>query len=414
MSPMGSYAELKIEDLEIAHFKSEVESWVSLVFTADDWRSRQANPEELVDHGVDGPLEIQELVAAVPVVRDRLDLTGADWATASLVFDDLVREKREWLLEFRDRMDDMRERLDVELTYLSNFALHDWVSALRNAAPDSAGTSRLDVGTRRWLIDLWSGGDVRLCLRAALECRPDGDVVLDATDLISGGWLSADADPRQSALLQFGWAERYASPVVVLTEGRSDARVLETALAVTHPHLRGFIRFPDFSHQQESNAGALVKTVKAFAAAGISNRVVALFDADTAARDAVRSLAPEKLPPSIKVRHLPRIELAARYPTLGPDGSALADVNGRACSIELYLGRDVLTDDRGDLHPIRWTAFMSGVDAWHGVVDRKAEVLDRFWAKAEAAVNDPSVVPSQDWADLRAVIDQVRTAAAES
>jgi len=48
---MGSYAQLKVADLEIAHFKSEIEPWIALVFTADDRRSRPATIAELDYYG---------------------------------------------------------------------------------------------------------------------------------------------------------------------------------------------------------------------------------------------------------------------------------------------------------------------------------------------------------------------------
>lgn len=223
--------------------------------------------------------------------------------------------------------------------------------------------------------------------------------------------MSSTDDPRESALLAFGWAERHASPIVVLTEGASDARILETALAVTYPHLRGFIRFADFTQRPEANAGALAKTVKAFAAAGITNRIVALFDADTAARDVAKSLDLGKLPPSIQVRHLPQIQIAREYPTIGPSGTVVTeDINGKACSIELYLGRDVLTDSDGALRPVRWTSFINGVGARQGVIEGKGDILARFWAKAELALRDQTARASQDWLELRAVIDEVRVA----
>jgi hypothetical protein len=246
---MGSYAQLKVGDIEIAHFKSEVEPWIALVFTADEWQSRPATADDLSYEEED---EITELVAPAGVVRDRLELTGADWKAAAAAFHELIDEKRGILGDVREGIEDpgIRERIGEEIEHLSELNLERWVRTLRDALPDSPTASRLELGTRRWLIDLWSDGDVRLCLRAALECRPDALVSLDVTDLIGGGWLSADADPREAALFAFGWAERHASPIVVLTEGPTDARILETALAVIYPHLRGFIRFADFSHDQ--------------------------------------------------------------------------------------------------------------------------------------------------------------------
>jgi hypothetical protein len=409
---MGSYAQLRVGDLEIAHFKSEIEAWIALVFTADDWRSRRAGREELAYYGQDEPWEIVELAAPVSVIRDRLEVTGADWGTVATVFDEMIEARRASHHRLREQFSDepIRESLEREIEYLTDFGPDDWVRALTNAPPDRPGASRLDLGTRSWLIDLWSYRDVRLCLRAVLECRRDGWVSVDATDLIEGGWLSPDVDPRESALLEFGWAQTHASPIVVLTEGSTDAKILETALDVIYPHLRGFIRFADFSHQPEANAAALVKTVKAFAAAGISNRVVALFDADTAAYDAVRSLDVGKLPPSLCIRHLPPTQLASDYPTIGPNGRVLADVNRKACSIELYLGRDVLTDAHGDLRPVRWTGFVKAIGAWQGEVEAKAAILAAFWAKARAAMDDPRAAAEQDWSDLRAIIDEVRSA----
>jgi hypothetical protein len=406
---MGSYAQLKVGDIEIAHFKSEVEPWVALVFTAEEWQSRPATADDLSYEEED---EITELVAPAGVVRDRLELTGADWEASAAAFDELIDDQRTTLGEVRESMEDftIRDRIEQEIKQLAKLDLDSWVRALREAPPNPPGATRRELGTRSWLIDLWSEGDVRLCLRAALECRPDAVVSLDVTDLIVGGWLSADDDPREASLIAFGWAERHASPIVVLTEGPTDARILETALAVIYPHLRGFIRFADFSQRPEANAAALVKTVRAFAAAGITNRVIALFDADAAARDATRSLDEVGLPPSMQVRHLPPIEIAREYPTIGPDGAAIADVNGAACSIELYLGRDVLTNPHGALHPVRWTAFIQGVNCWQGAVEGKAEIHERFWEKAGVALKDRVAVAMQDWSDLRVILDEVRRA----
>jgi hypothetical protein len=405
---MGSWASLKVGDLEITSFKSEVEPWVALAFTSGDRRTRLASPEEIEDRGEDDPWEVTELVAPAAVIRDRLELTGADWSAAVAMFDQLVEEKVEIARDLRPRFPE--SRIDQEIEYLATLDLESWVVAVRDAPPDTPAQSRLEVGSRRWLFGLWEYGDVRLCLRATIECCPEGMVCVDVTDLIEGGWLAPDGDPREAALQSFGWAERYASPIVVLTEGSADAQVLETSLAVIYPHLQEFIRFADFSQRPEANAGALVKTVKAFAAAGITNRVVALFDADAAAYDAVRSLSDLTLPPSIVVRHLPPLDLARDYPTVGPEGAGTMDVNGKACSLELYLGSDVLAGAEGSLAPVHWTAFIPGVGAWHGVVEGKSELHARFREKARVALSDPTQVPLQDWAGLRSILDQIRYA----
>src|ERR671935_2059163 len=147
---MGSYAQLRVGDLEIAHFKSEIEAWIALVFTADDWRSRRAGSEELAYYGEDEPWEIIELVAPISVIRDRLEVPGADWATAATVFDEIIEEKRASLRRLREWFSDepIIESCEREIEYLTDFGLDDWVDALTNAPPDNPNTSRLDLGTR--------------------------------------------------------------------------------------------------------------------------------------------------------------------------------------------------------------------------------------------------------------------------
>src|SRR5262249_8934669 len=156
-------------------------------------------------------------------------------------------------------------------------------------------------------------------------------------------------------------------------EGTTDTEFLSAALAVLQPHVTDLVRFLDYERKPEGGAVAVLRTVRAFDAAGIANRVVAVLDNDTAAADALRGYRPTGPSDRSRVIQDPPIEIARQYPTLGPPSvrSAatsieLADVNGLAASIELYLGRDVLTRNDGTLHPVQWKSFMSGTGRYHG------------------------------------------------
>src|SRR5262249_2385229 len=148
-------------------------------------------------------------------------------------------------------------------------------------------------------------------------------------------------------------------------------------------------------------------TVKAFAAAGITNRVVAVLDNDTAAADALRTLSQPglpALPAHIRVMQYPSIDLAMEYPTLVPptlafpEGStARADMNGLAESVELYLGTDILTQEDGSFIPVQWTSFVSGMRRYQGEITSKAIVQERFREKFLLARSDPERIHDQDW-----------------
>jgi hypothetical protein len=71
-----------------------------------------------------------------------------------------------------------------------------------------------------------------------------------------------------------------------------------------------------------------VNTIKAFVGAGIANRIVALFDNDTATRAALRALDRISLPKSLRIVLLPKVPIAASYPNIGPSGSV--HMNGMA------------------------------------------------------------------------------------
>ena len=139
--------------------------------------------------------------------------------------------------------------------------------------------------------------------------------------------------------------------------------------------------------------------------------MVALFDNDTAAADALRSWDRSRLPANIRVCQYPPLDLASDYPTLGPPPAlspgASADVNGLAGSIELYLGRDVLTDAAGRLRPVHWRAYIEGMRQYQGEIVEKDAIHHAYRAKVRVADADRSQIAGQDWSGIQAVLDLV-------
>lgn len=144
--------------------------------------------------------------------------------------------------------------------------------------------------------------------------------------------------------------------------------------------------------------------------ARIANRVVAIFDNDAVGRDSARKLAGFALPPNIRVLVLPNLASAELYPTIGPSGSAFDNVNGRAGSIELYFGADVLREGDDTTMPVRWAGFVAGIGGYQGELVDKSALHARFAAKIEATLSNPDLRATQDWAGMGAVIDAIRAA----
>jgi hypothetical protein len=249
--------------------------------------------------------------------------------------------------------------------------------------------------------------DVRLLLRGVLDALPDArEVVLDYSALVGSGYYTEDELVCTEARRRWAEDQPAYGPIVLLTEGRSDTRILSAALEAMAPHLADLFSFLDFDELRlEGGVGALAKTVRAFTGARVSGRMVAIFDNDTAGAETHASLGNLNLPANIRTIMLPPSSVGSNYPTTGPQGVAYMDVNGMACSIELYLGRDALSDEAGNLRPVRWTGWNRKMERYQGEVEGKAQVEQRFF-NILASCASPSDARAA-FPDLAAVVDAI-------
>jgi hypothetical protein len=290
-------------------------------------------------------------------------------------------------------------------------ATPDTLESFHDKSPGARGWLLTQLGTRY-------GWEARLRLRAVLLALPDADVSLDVTwrGLRGRGkfYPNSLASGAQSAVRNRA-AEH--APMIVLTEGKTDSEFLQDALTILYPHLTDLVRFLDYEQKPEGGASAVMRTVRAFAAAGIANRIVVILDNDTAAANVLRKFDPASLPDHIQVMQYPNLDVAREYPTLGPPSLespdtpiTLANVNNLAASVELYLGRDVLTMGNGSLRPVQWSNYDSGMKRYQGVVIEKETIHEEFREKAKRAKKDPSIIGQQDWEGLRLILDTLLAA----
>ncbi|MFY1577424.1 hypothetical protein ACN26Z_21250 [Verrucosispora sp. WMMD703] len=349
-------------------------------------------------------------------VTDRLNVIGVDKATVFDALRDSVTFTKGWNAENPKHME-LTDPRGTRRDLLDRLDGPTWVETTRAAATtsDSHGLCRDYQTDIEWLLGLLGSLDYRYALRLGLLAFPDEHVTVTLTDR-GEGWLEERSETAASDSLQvMQLLGATYSPTVVLTEGRTDVEYLNAAMSILYPHLTDLVRFLDFETRPEGSASALVKSIKSFAAAGITNRVVALFDNDSAAADARRGLDKVPLPENIVVDRYPDLDLARHYPTLGPPSSdapegvlAAANVNGLAGSIELYLGQDVLNDANGNLRPVQWTSFLTGVQRYQGEVTGKAAVQQAYRDKVAAARrNGGRPLRGQDWSGLHLILRQI-------
>ena len=99
----------------------------------------------------------------------------------------------------------------------------------------------------------------------------------------------------------------------------------------------------------------------------------------------------------MRVMRLPDSQDFTEFPTVGPNGPFLSDINGCAASIECYLD----LQRRGLPEPlVRWSAFNSVVERYQGELEHKGAFMKAF-------LNLRSVDNGYDTARISNVLDSV-------
>ena len=424
---MGSYSELRLGAFHLGWIKDEIDPLVMTLFRETDKRvytAEESDLDLLPDLAVEMFREGQAPVIVryscpVPIVKDRLELMGFTREVAEAGFRLGLNADIERYEGFPSRGDVFEGVLGV----LRGLNLDEWLTAMDQireqvltrenlAAYASDDSKPLLEYMLSWDWYGFPGREYLHFVRLALDASDEADeLVYDLTDLHLSEWIDGERNLTQFADEMIAEVMAPWRRVIVLTEGKTDKQILERSMQVLYPHLVDYFRFMGFEGARiEGGAGALANTVKAFAGAGVINRILALFDNDTAAQAAMKVLKTITLPDNIVVLQYPTLEIAKCYPTLGPSGRVEMDVNGLAGSLELYFGIDVLCADDGELMPIHWRGYDSGLHKYQGQLLRKAELQKRFEQKLAACEEDPSQIDHYDWSGIRAILDGMRSA----
>ncbi len=240
-------------------------------------------------------------------------------------------------------------------------------------------------------IDVWS------IFRAILDAfDPETQIKLDYSNLFYGGWCNEIPEPEDYSVPQ----------TIILTEGKYDAEVISSSIKILYPYMAKFYSFINFSdYKVQGSTNFLTHYFKVFIASGIQNRVIALYDNDSAGLSELVDLEKMVLPNNFRVMHLPDLELANDYPTLGPSGKENMNINGKACSIELFLGQDVLSDN-GEFTPIQWKGFIEKVQSYQGEIMRKGYVQEKFREKLTKTLHDDIINESQ-WIEMKKLLTAI-------
>ncbi len=364
-----------------------------------------AHEEELDDY--DDETCIVKFVyykTTVGVAMKRLALMGFSLSRCQAYFEDELEKARRltggWLSEFlaeEHDEDDMtvreEERLRERLGQLHLLDFESWRETLRELVEGEnfEDTTFMNIrpGDTIQRFSRFYGYhgedsfpatiDKRIQLAVVLSTfDSEAPLVLDVSGLVESGQLGETEE-----VIGNGWFYRRhdiadGEPILILTEGSSDAKLLQQSLSALYPEVEDRFRFLDFGAANlAGGAPSLVAQVRAFVGAGVRIKILGIFDNDAAARDALRPLEKVKLPDNIGVMTLPELGFACNYPTVGPLGKLRGNVNGLAVSIEFFAGEDLLTRlGNGEPDPVIWGSYIAAARAYQGELSSKAAAAE--------------------------------------
>jgi len=367
---MGSYSQMTFADYPIFDNKNwYYQEIVNSIFLPDDFiceKRKYSTRNKLVwgdaYKNEKGTFEFKGFKQTVKVCKDRLEIFGSSLNKAKKDFQQAKKiSRQEGIYNFSF------SGLTYEQYLLETKSIID----SREKSHDQLNTS-----FRESLIsgDLGIyGQSTESHLYSILSVLPDNEIVeYDLTDIINGGWV----EKSQIKHIDF-------EKIIILTEGKSDVEFISISIQKLFPHLKDYYHFIDFNeYKVESSASALVKLITSFTAANVKHPIIALFDNDTAGVKEMKKLTSMTVPPNIKFLKYPDIALAKNYPTVGPTGKKKMNVNGYACSIEMYFGVDVLTRNN-ELIPIQWKGFEEKEKKYQGEIADKNYVQESFRKKLQ-------------------------------
>ena len=331
-------------------------------------------------------------------VLDRLELLGHTLRAVEHHYKKLhqFHDLSEQQLPF-DQLRQALARVDVNQvsgSYSDDYEPGEFVrkEILERLALRSETHSYYQPGLRpdHWEIDLILenfGANGALRLLAENTANHALDVSWDFTPLIESGWATRD---------EFRAGPSPEQCFLVVTEGSSDAKIIQKAFELFRPHIADFFRFVDMEEGYPfSGTGNLHRFTQGLISIGVQNNTVVVYDNDAEGVAKMKATKLLSLPPNLRVIQLPPLDAFSSFRTIGPTGIGLADINGKAAAIECYLD----LDKEGLPEPmVRWSSFNRVLEVYHGELQHKTQYMKRF-------LQLRSPCASYDTSKIEAVLD---------
>lgn len=361
--------------LGIGHF--EVDWGKNNIFRHHSALFRASDVADIEYYYAEGIIEKRPgLRSPLRTVKSRLDLLGYSEQRIEVMYDQFQAEFPDYYnipeISFADFKTAVSE-IDLRTVALDEEAVDDGLGefALRYMVnlPTLRRILPVDRLALSGLGDYFENLDPYILLRILASVPENWDFNLEwrYSDVVDGGWAELDDVVRPLDQNQ---------KILIVTEGSSDARILETTLSKYRPDVADFFYFVDMEeHYPFTGTGNLLRFCEGLSRISIQNQVIVLFDNDCTGIESYQRACAIPRPSNIVVMRLPDHQDFVRFPTVGPTGEGIENINGSAVAIENFLDLSLVS---GTKPRIRWTSYNRKLGKYQGELEKKEDYTSAF------------------------------------
>ena len=248
-------------------------------------------------------------------------------------------------------------------------------------------------------------------LREFLYClvsRIPEDTVLcyDLSEVVNAGYYEESDEICQDHIDSLIEDFHVNEKTLILTEWKTDIEFLRPTLQELYPEYFDYYSFLDFDLWSIQGGNSIEQIIKWFIWSAVKNRIIVLFDNDTAWKQAIKNLNKLIIPENIKILQYPDVEIGNSYPTIGPTWEQNININWLSWSIELYLWRDVLVDSEWKLELVQWVWYNPNLKQYQWSFVNKFNIQERFREK----LKNIRSLKRKDHPELVAIFETIFTA----
>lgn len=211
--------------------------------------------------------------------------------------------------------------------------------------------------------------DEMIALKLIIDCLDPNEIVM--YDVSAPFNWSLDID-------DINFAYNNVKKILVIVEGINDKKIIDTLFNKIYPQFKHLYNIVSFDGAIPGGCSFTRHYFNLLSNSNIDNRVIALFDNDTAGLKEINTLERGNYDKKYKYSSLPYNDFLKKYPTVFPNGEIVeCDINGKACSLELYLPLVLISGKEG-LEPIIWTSYDPIMKQHQGVIRNKEKIHKNF------------------------------------